>query len=116
MITDEYETSTRGLSPNGDGFAIEDLMCGTAAHGLGRTGDGRTSAFQVERAGLRLGVYRADLRGAVPYPEDVVSVQRSVSALVQDATVEAVKNERRPEQQKTIRAFLTRLDSVIDGI
>ncbi|WP_024796368.1 hypothetical protein [Tomitella biformata] len=128
MSLDEDETSKDGTEPTAPGFAIEDLTCGAQAHGFGRTEDGRTFAFQVKRAGMRLEVYRAGLLNEVPGPEDVVSVaelsvkdvdlsdERSVSALVRDAADEAVKTERRPDQATTIHAFLTRLGSVIDGI
>ena len=128
MSTDEYASEDDGATPAHDQFAVEDLTCGPQAHGFGSTGDGRTFAFQVKRAGLRLEVYRAGLRSAVPGPEDVASVselsvkdvdledERSVVALVRDALDEALKNERRPEQTTTIHAFLTRIGSIIDGI
>lgn len=128
MSTDEDVASTTGEDPEPDAFAIEDITCGSQAHGFGRVGDGRSFAFQIKRAVLRLEVYREGLLNQVPEHDDVVSVaelsvkdldledERSVAALVRDATEEAVRHQHRPEQTTTIHAFLTRIGSIIDGI
>lgn len=109
-------------------FSIDDLSTGPHAHGFGRTGDGRTYAFRVRRSTLHLEIYRAEVQSPVPGQEDVEAVaecsvrevdlsdERSVVAVVRDAVAEAVPVEGSPGDGLTVRAFLSRIGSVIDGM
>lgn len=82
-------------------FVIEDISTGVFASGFGQLGDGRSFAFHIERAELRVEVYRPRLRGPVPHAEDVVAAttrtlvdidvddERSLVAAVRDAVAAA---------------------------
>jgi hypothetical protein len=87
-------------------FAIEDMWIGVfpskvLASGFGQVGDGRSFAFRIESQWLLVEVYRAQLSGPVPQPQDVVATQRrsivdvdvaderSLSAAVHDAVASA---------------------------
>ena len=84
------------------GFAIEDMWLGVfsakvLASGFGQVGDGRSFAFCIEGQKLLVEVYRPNLSGPVPQPEDVVATaqrnvvdvditdERSLGAAVRDA-------------------------------
>ncbi|MDG3011157.1 hypothetical protein G4X40_13450 [Rhodococcus sp. D2-41] len=109
-------------------FTIDDLSTGPHAHGFGRTGDGRTYAFRVRRSTLHLEIYRADVRSPVPGQDDVEAVaqcsvrevdlsdERSVVAVVRDAVADAQPVDGAPGDGLTVRAFLSRIGSVIDGM
>jgi hypothetical protein len=83
-------------------FAIEDMWVGVfstkvLASGFGQVGDGRSFAFRIEGHTLLVEVYRPQLNGLVPQPEDVVATtrrnvvdvditdERSLGAAVRDA-------------------------------
>jgi hypothetical protein len=87
-------------------FAIEDMWLGVfstkiLASGFGQVGDGRSFAFCIEGQKLLVEVYRSQLKGPVPQPEDVVATarrnvvdvditdQRSLGAAVRDAVAVA---------------------------
>ncbi|CAM2763383.1 hypothetical protein [Skermania piniformis] len=107
-------------------FTVEEISLGPYAHGYGTAEDGRSFAFRVIRTSLLVEVYRDDLTTTVPAPEDVAAVaeapvtdvdlgdERSVVALVRDALAAARPAERRTDRT-TVRAFLSRISSVIDG-
>jgi hypothetical protein len=62
-------------------FAIEDMWLGVfstkiLASGFGQVGDGRTFAFCIEGQKLLVEVYRPQLKGLVPQPEDIVATAR----------------------------------------
>ena len=62
-------------------FAIEDMWLGffstkILASGFGQVGDGRSFAFCIEGQKLLVEVYRPQLKGPVPQPEDVVATAR----------------------------------------
>lgn len=79
------------------GFVVEDIWTGIHASGFGRTGDGRSFSFHVERQVLIVEIYRPRLSGVVPAAEDVVATatrklvdidvsdERSITAAVRDA-------------------------------
>ena len=87
-------------------FVIEDMSTGVFASGFGRSGDGRSFAFHVERLSLVVEVYRPSLSGPVPHAEDVVATasrslveidltdERSLAAAVRDAVASAVTASR----------------------
>lgn len=109
------------------GFSADEVTTGPYAHGFGRTGDGRSFAFRTVKATLQLEVYRPDLDTEVPGPEDVVAVaeasvsdidlddERSVVALVRDL-LPAAAAPPGGRNVPTVRAWLARLGSVIEGM
>ncbi|WP_233528563.1 hypothetical protein [Antrihabitans stalagmiti] len=110
-------------------FTVEDISVGAYAHGFGTSGDGRPYAFRVIRRTIHVEVYREDLDHTVPNQEDVAALaeasitdidlndERSIVALVRDLvhTAEPVEREVASEST-TVRAFLSRISSVIDSI
>jgi hypothetical protein len=83
-------------------FAIEEMYLGVfaakvLASGFGQVGDGRSFAFRIEGQWLLVEIYRAQMSGPVPQPEDVVETlrcnvvdvdvtdERSLAAAVRDA-------------------------------
>jgi len=83
-------------------FAIEDLWVGVfgakvLASGFGQVADGRSFAFRIEGPWLFVEIYRPQLSGPVPQPEDIVATlrcsvidvdvtdERSLTAAVRDA-------------------------------
>ncbi len=110
-------------------FTVEEISVGPHAHGFGVAADGRPYAFRVIRANLLVELYRADLDTTVPTPDDIVAVgegpvtdvdltdERSVVALVRDVVAGAEPVERPANRESTtVRAFLSRISSVIDAI
>ncbi|MTE16909.1 hypothetical protein GLP40_29730 [Nocardia sp. CT2-14] len=102
---------------------------GRYAHGFGVTADGRSFAFRTHRATLTLEIYRPDLATTVPAPEDIEAVavapvtdidlddERSVVALVRDLIPQATPvPTAQPREATTVRALLSRLAAVIDGM
>ena len=110
-------------------FTVEDVSVGPFAHGFGRAADGRPYAFRVMRRTLHLELYRADLDHTVPSQEDIVAVadgsvtdidladERSIIGMVRDlvAAAEPIDGEV-VNETATVRAFLSRISSVIDAI
>ncbi|MEO6881062.1 MAG: hypothetical protein ABI181_08960 [Mycobacteriaceae bacterium] len=97
------------------------------AAGYGHTGDGRQLAFRVRSSTMRLEVYREGADEALPAPEDVSATASTgtgdldledevgLSALVRDLLAAAQPGDG-SLLQDTVRAQLSRLDSVVgDG-
>ena len=110
-------------------FTVEDVSVGPFAHGFGRAADGRPYAFRVMRRTLHVEVYRADLDHTVPGQEDIVAVaegsvtdidlsdERSIIGMVRDLVASADPVDREVvSETATVRAFLSRISSVIDAI
>ncbi|MBJ8345642.1 hypothetical protein [Antrihabitans sp. YC2-6] len=110
-------------------FTVEDITVGPFAHGFGRDADGRPYAFRVVRRTLRVEVYRQDLDHTVPDQEDIVALadgsvtdidlgdERSIVGMVRDLVTSAEPVERSVvSESATVRAFLSRISSVIDAI
>ncbi|MFZ2172454.1 MAG: hypothetical protein WAW17_00180 [Rhodococcus sp. (in: high G+C Gram-positive bacteria)] len=115
-------------SPDSPTFTVEDISVGAHAHGFGMTAAGNSYAFRVRKSTLYVEVYRADVTSDVPSPEDVVASarrsvrdidltdERSIIALVRDAVADPDSVVPQAEDGTTVRAVLTRLGSVIEGI
>ena len=110
-------------------FTVEDISVGPFAHGFGRSADGRPYAFRVLRRTLHVEVYRDDLDHTVPDQDDIVALadasvtdidlddERSITAMVRDLVASAEPVEREVvSESTTVRAFLSRISSVIDAI
>jgi hypothetical protein len=106
-------------------LAIELLTTGPNAHGYGRLADGRHFAFRVRNRKVRLEIYRAGADAAEPEPADLELVaerptgrvnldsRRSITALLPCLAVDA---EPEPElTDRTLRAYLRRVDSIMDS-
>lgn len=110
-------------------FTVEDISVGPFAHGFGRAADGRPYAFRVIRRTLHVEVYRADLDHTVPDHDDIDALaeaavtdidltdERSIIGMVRDLVASAEPLEREvTSESATVRAFLSRISSVIDAI
>lgn len=107
-------------------FELLQLSTGVHAAGYGHTGDGRELAFRVRSAMMRLEVYREGADEVLPEPEDVSATASTgtgdldlddkvgLSAVVRDL-LEAAQPGDGALVQDTVRAQLSRLDSVVDG-
>ena len=110
-------------------FTVEYVAVGPFAHGFGRTVSGHPYAFRVVRRTLRVEIYRNDLDNTVPAQEDVVARaegsvteidltdERSIIGLVRDLVGAAQPvDSAAAGEETTVRAFLSRISSVIDAI
>lgn len=107
-------------------FELSELTTGAHAHGFGHVGDGREFAFRVRSNLAVVEIYKAEAAEVFPLPEDVeATAQRSVTevdltdergllALVRDLVAEAEPTDG-GGVETTVRAFLSRLGSVMDG-
>ncbi|TQC45361.1 hypothetical protein EEB14_32005 [Rhodococcus sp. WS4] len=109
-------------------FTVEDISVGPHAHGFGRTAEGNSYAFRVRKSTMYVEVYRADVETEVPAPDDIVASarrsvreidltdERSIVAVVRDAVSDPDSLSAGPEDGMTVRAVLSRLGAVIDGL
>ncbi|KAA0023620.1 hypothetical protein [Antrihabitans cavernicola] len=109
-------------------FTVEYVAVGPFAHGFGRSASGRPYAFRVIRRTLNVEVYRDDLDNTVPSQDDVVARaegsitdidltdERSIIGLVRDMVTSAQPVDSPAGDGTTVRAFLSRISSVIDAI
>lgn len=112
------------INPSGK-LSVELLAVGPNAHGYGQLPDGRQFAFRVRNRKARLEIYRPDAPAAAPEPADVELVaerplgrlnldsQRSLRALLPALAVDA--EPRQEPVERTLRAYLGRVDSVMDS-
>jgi len=103
---------------------LELLSTGPNAHGYGRLGDGRGFAFRIRNRKATLEVYRAGADDAEPAPADVelmaqlcavrmnLDSDRSLNVLLRTLVTVAAPGQERPE--RTLRAFLGRLDAAME--
>ncbi|KAF0963368.1 hypothetical protein [Rhodococcus sp. T7] len=123
-------------TPETPTFTVEDISVGPHAHGFGRTAEGNSYAFRVRKSTMHVEVYRADVETEVPDPDDIVASarrsvreidltdERSIVAVVRDAVshpdfLAAGSPDSRmasTEDGITVRAVLSRLGAVIDGL
>ncbi len=110
-------------------FTVEDITVGPYAHGYGRAADGRPYAFRVIRRTLYVEIYREDLEHTVPDQEDIVALadaavteidlddERGIVAMVRDLVANAQEIDPPIDSDSTtVRAFLSRISSVIDAL
>ncbi|MCQ4120110.1 hypothetical protein [Rhodococcus tibetensis] len=109
-------------------FTVEDVSVGPHAHGFGRTAEGNSYAFRVRKSTLFVEVYRADAETDVPAPDDIIATarrsireidltdERSIVAVVRDAVSTPDSVVVGQEDGRTVRAVLSRLGAVIDGL
>lgn len=107
-------------------FELTELTTGSHAHGFGHVGDGREFAFRVRSNLAVVEIYKADAEEVFPLPEDVdataqrsvtdvdLTDERGVNALVRDLVAEAGPADG-GVVDTTVRSFLSRLGSVMDG-
>lgn len=108
-------------------FELSELATGSHAHGFGHVGDGRQFAFRVRSNLALVEIYQADAEEAFPLPEDVEAAAQcsvidvdltdepGVQALVRDLVAQASPVDGAGDVETTVRTFLSRLDSVVDG-
>jgi len=106
---------------------IELLTTGPNAYGYGQLADHRNFAFRVRNRKARLEIYRADADSAEPAQADVELVAerstgstsldstRSITALVRTLVVEADDADGPEPEERTLRAYFVRLDSIMDS-
>lgn len=110
-------------------FTVEDITVGPYAHGFGRSADGRPYAFRLIRRTLHVEIYREDLDTTVPDQEDIVALadasvteidlddERGIVAMVRDLVANAADVDPPMDSDSTtVRAFLSRISSVIDAL
>lgn len=125
MDSDERDAAAGPDEAAGE-LRIDEISVGANAHGYGRTADGREFAFRVRGSGALVEVYRLDSAVPMPVPEDVEETsqrsvgevdlhdERSLTALVRDMVADASPAQGRVET--TVKAFLSRLGSVMDSL
>ena len=108
-------------------FELSELATGSHAHGFGHVGDGRQFAFRVRSNLALVEIYRAGAEETLPLPKDVEAAaqcnvtdvdltdEHDVHALVRDLVAQASPVDDVGDVETTVRAFLSRLDSVVDG-
>lgn len=107
-------------------FELSELTTGSHAHGFGHVGDGREFAFRVRSNLALVEIYRAGAEEVFPQPEDVEATaqrtlsevdltdERGVRALVRDLVAQASPLNG-GGVETTVRSFLSRLGSVMEG-
>jgi hypothetical protein len=105
-------------------LALEVLTTGPNAHGYGQLPDSRNFAFRVRNRKARLEIYRAEADAVEPVPSDVELVAesstgklnldspRSLTVLLRHLMVDAEPEHE--HQERTLRAYFVRLDSILD--
>ena len=109
-------------------FTVEDISVGPHAHGFGRTAEGNSYAFRVRKSTMHVEVYRADATMSSGAGTSVstsarrsvreidLTDERSIVAVVRDAVSDPDSHVAGPEDGITVRAVLSRLGAVIDGL